>query len=214
MKKSIVQVLMMTFVILCPGCLLHQLNVGHYDSYFEGGSRAFDVGDYSTAKKRFIKAYNYAHEAALGARAEAAALYNYALASGMLGDFPEAEKALKATLSLDEKTAGPAGPLASLRWLELARLYQAWGKPALCVSAYETGISLIKKYGREKDDPAAYAITLEDYAEELNNLGQKKDAQQLEMEAKKIRETHPDARTKAKFLHYPSQLRKDPSNAQ
>lgn len=204
MRRSIALTVAAVMFILCSGCLLRQLDVGHYDSYFEGGSRAFDAGDYNTAKRRFIRAYNYANSGFLGPSAEAAALYNYALAEGMLGQFPEAEKALNATLALDAKTSGEAGPLASLRWLNLARLYQAWGKLAKSASAYERGISFLDQYGRELDDPICYAIVLEDYAKVLSQLGRQRDAEDVKIQAKSIRDAHPGAKPKCKFLYYPA----------
>jgi tetratricopeptide (TPR) repeat protein len=190
--------------LLSPGCLYRALEADHYENYYAGARQAFHNGDYATAKRRYITAFHYAQSGFLGPKAEAAALYNYGLAAGLLGDFNEAESAIKGAMKLDEKTDGPEGPLASMRWLELARLYQAWGKFDESILAYEKGYPLAQKRGAEQSDPIGCAIVLTDYAAALESAGRHSRAQEIETSAKVLRESHPGMQAKIQIRYYPA----------
>jgi tetratricopeptide (TPR) repeat protein len=196
-------VIALLIMVVCSGCLTRKLTRGHYLSYYEGGVAAIDAGDYKAAQKRFGRAYWYAQGGKLGAAAEAGALYNYALAVGQLGDFPQAEDCLKRTIALDEKADGKGGPRASMRLFELARLYQAWSKYELSRDAYEEAIPLAERYGVEKDDPINFATVLNDFAAILTKCGQESLAEAAKARAQMIRDSNPGATAKVKLQYYP-----------
>lgn len=196
------RVVAIVLLLLPTGCLVRDLNVRHYEDYYRGGLTAFSESDFQTAKKRFDRAYWYAQTGHLGPKAEAAALYNYALATGHLGDFAQAEDCLKKTLALDEKPEGPKGAYASSRYFELARLYQGWGKDEMSVEAYEKAFSLLKK-NQYEDDPIGAAIALSDYAKVLRKTGHSDKADAKMAEADTLRKAHSGESPKVTFRYYP-----------
>jgi len=189
--------------ILSSGCLTDELNRRHYQDYFQGGLAALDAGDYPAAKKRFLRAAFYAQEGDLGPRAEAAAVYNYAQAVGQLGEFPEAEKFLKRAMTLDEKADGRENPFATSRLLELARLYQAWGKYEQSVEEYEAAMPFLKQINIGHDDPIGYAMVLEDYAKVLKHVGSETKASSAQSFATGLRAANPGMKPKVKLREYP-----------
>ena len=189
--------------ICCSGCLMNEFNGGHYNSYYQGGGSAYDAGDFVTAKKRFGRAYWYA-QSGLGPKAEAAALYNYALSVGHLGDFEQAEDCLKRTMKLDEKSEGKDSLSASMRLFELARLYDAWGKDTQATNAYTRAITLAEKYGARGDDPIGFASVLDDYGTLLKKLGLHGEAALQKEMAQKLRDAHPGVTAKVRIRYYPT----------
>ena len=187
--------------LACSGCLLLELNAGHYQAYFHGGLSALDAEDFSTAKKRFARACYYGQD--LGPEAEAAAVYNYGLAVGQLGEFVKAESCFKRALELDAKTEGKEGRHASMRWFELARLYQAWGKDELSRESYEKAFPLAEEQHASGNDPISVAMALDDYAGVLDSLGLGADSAKARERAESLRRANPDKKALVKILHYP-----------
>jgi tetratricopeptide (TPR) repeat protein len=191
-------------VFLCVGCLINDLNIDHYKTYYDSGLKHLNAEDYGSAKILFARAYNYAQAGFLGSEAEAAALYNYALAVGHLGDFQQAEDCLKRTIALDEKAEGKDATHASMRLFELARLYQAWGQNSQAIETYEKAFSLAGKQNVIKTDPIGYAVVLNDYAIVLKKAGFAKKTELVESEAQKIRDANPSVEPKVKIRYYPT----------
>jgi len=168
------------------------------------GCKAWDSSDFPSAEKQFRAAYWYAQVSHAGPQAEAAALYNYALAAGQLGQFPKAEDGLKRTMALDEKTEGKEGPLAAKRLLELARLYQAWEKYDLSREYYQKAFPLLDRYGAEAKDPPGAALVLKDYANVLEKTGLSAEAEAARSRAAALEKEHPGEQPKTRFRHYPA----------
>jgi outer membrane protein assembly factor BamD (BamD/ComL family) len=62
-----------SLIFLCMGCLLNDLNVGHYETYYESGLSHLRAENYSAAKKSFVATIYYAQAGFLGPAANAAA---------------------------------------------------------------------------------------------------------------------------------------------
>ena len=91
-----------------------------------------------------------------------------------------------------------------MRFFELARLYQAWGKDAQSVEYYEKAIASVEKQGVEKRDPATYAIVLEDYAKVLKRVNSTTQAEAAQQKAKELRDANPGVEPKVYWRYYPS----------
>jgi tetratricopeptide (TPR) repeat protein len=180
------------------GCA-NPLNVGHYQRYMDLGGAAEQRGDYTTARRCYVRSRNEAVAGFLGKGAESAALYNWARMDGMLGDFKGAEQGLKEALRLEDEVYGVGGGHASMRWFELARLYYAWGRYQDSVAAYEQAFPLADRHDARKSDPLTYAACLRDFADALDQTGASSRAQQEREKAASIREQAPSP----KILHYP-----------
>ena len=189
--------------VTCSGCLSFELNTGHYLFHYNAGLDALDSESYFAAKREFGRAILYSQVAKLGPEAEAAAIYNYAFAVGHLGDFGQAEECFKMAMALDAKCEGVDGPHASMRWFELARLYQAWGKYELSCQAYEKAIPLAEEYGAEKQDPIVFAEVLNDFSVALIKCNRESVAESAKARAEAIKAANPGASPKMKLHYYP-----------
>jgi tetratricopeptide (TPR) repeat protein len=188
---------------LCAGCLLSDLNNGHVSTRYNAGLKAARAGDYKTASDLFYQAYQLSDASGVPPQVKASCAYNLAISVGQLGKYEEAESWFKGTISLEEKIEGKGGPNASSRWLELARLYQAWGKYDESIAAYEKAFPLEAKYGYDKANPEVDAIMWDDYAKVLKKAGLDAKAKSAEAHAQKIRDENPGKIANPKFLYYP-----------
>lgn len=191
-------------VHFCTGCLLNDLNVGHYQRYYDSGVSHLKAENYYEAKRSFAAAIFYAQTGHLGPEASAAACYNYAIAVGHLGDFQPAEDSFKRAVAFDEKAEGKDGAHAGMRLFELARLYQAWGRYSAAIDGYEKAIPLAAKYGAEKSDPIGYATVLGDYLALLKEAGFEQRAESVEVEIKELKDANPGAEPKLEIRYYPT----------
>jgi len=198
--------LCLLLIIATPGCFLARiLDARHYQDYYTAGSIAFDRGHYKTAKEKYRTAHWYAQLASLGPHHEAAALYNYALCVGLLGDFDQAEKCLKQTIELDKKAGDAEKRVACMRLFELARLYQAWGRYDLSREYYEKGFALASRFNPDKVDPIGYAIVLEDYAIVLDQVDGKQGAEAARAHAQELRAANPGKNALEQIRYYPAE---------
>jgi tetratricopeptide (TPR) repeat protein len=203
-KVSAPALLAALIALTTSGCLLKQLNAGHYAFHLDTGLLALDNENFEGAKKQFSIAYWYAQIGWLGPEAEAAALYNYGLAAGQLGDLPKAEENFRRAMALDEKTEGKKGPHSIKRLLELARLYQAWDKNDLSRETYEKAFPIVNKYDADKEDPIGFATVLDDYASVLEKLDLHAEATAARAQAAEVRRANPGKAAITKIRHYPA----------
>lgn len=203
---------LLAFCILgCTGCrLTHELNAGHYRFHLNAGLDALDRNRYSTAKHEFARAIWYAQGENLGPEAEAAAIYDYALAVGHLGEFQSAEECLKRALVLDAKTEPTEGKQATMRLFELARLYQAWGKNELSRTAYQRALQNLKNWNAEEKDPIGLAQVLDDYAAVLGKAGNKSEAESIRERSDSIRRANPGKKPQIHIDYYPEEPARRP----
>jgi tetratricopeptide (TPR) repeat protein len=202
MTKVIVSAIALVFI--CAGCLLSDLDKGHFETRYESGLRAAEAGDYSSASQLFYAAYQRSDVYGVPPQAKASCAYNLAICTGQLGKFEQAESWFKGAMTLEDKIEGKDGPHASSDWFELARLYQAWGKYDASIEAYEKAFPLEAKYGYDKIDPAVDAIIWDDYASVLKKAGLDAKAKSAEIQAQKIRDENPGQTASPKFHYYPT----------
>lgn len=189
--------------VLCSGCfIIKGVNGGHYAYHYDTGLVALYNHNFEGARKQFGVAWHYAASGFLGPGAEAAALYNYGLASGHTGRFEEAEHCIKQALELDKK-ATPSDPgLRLKRLVELARLYQAWQKNELAEQCYLEAVLLARQQHVDVKDPVGFAIVLEDYADVLEKIGKQDAAVEQRTAAAVIRSSNPGVEPKRKPEYY------------
>jgi tetratricopeptide (TPR) repeat protein len=128
-------------------------------------------GDYQTAAKNYQAAIKIAQDGLLGNEPIAASTYDWARMMGMLGEFEQAEQGLQRALDLEEPIYGADKGHAYMRWFELARLYDAWGRYKDSVRAYQRAFPAALKLGFDEKYPKAYSHLLHDYADEFDKAG-------------------------------------------
>lgn len=171
---------------------MNPLSHGFYTRDLDLGFAAEHQGDYVAARKRFIRARAEADSNFLGKEAQSCAIYNIARMNGMLGYFEVAEQQFKEALALEEKVFGPDGGHASMRWFELARLYDAWGRYQDSVAAYDKGFPLADRLNADKEQPGTYAVCLRDFAAVLDKSGDSLRAQEMRRRASAFGNTPPE----------------------
>lgn len=135
------------------------------------------------------------------------AAYSWGRATGHLGDFAGAETAFRYSLRLETTTVYPRDRSIAPRYFELARLYTAWGKPALAVESYRAAFSALPpEHVLLKSDPIGYADTLEEFAGCLEKSGQTTEAAQHRTRATEIRAANPKKKAKFRAEPYPSKV--------
>jgi tetratricopeptide (TPR) repeat protein len=128
-------------------------------------------GDYELAAKYYLAGIKTAQDGLLGGEAISASTYDWSRMMGMLGKFEQAEEGFKRALALEEPIYGNTGGHAYMRWFELARLYDAWGRPKDSVMAYQRAFPAALKLRIDEDYPKIYKHLLHDYADELDKAG-------------------------------------------
>jgi tetratricopeptide (TPR) repeat protein len=192
---------------LLSGCVgvLNPFRSDFFWRDIEIGNELADEGNFLAAKKRYAMAINEADVNYLKPEDKSCALYDYGRMCGLLGNFDQAENCLLQALDLEEKSNDPEKEKhSSMRFFELARLYQAWGKNTQAVEYYEKAIASADKQGVDKSDPVNYAVTLEDYAKVLDQINSTVKAQALRQRAKEFRDANPGVEPKVYWRYYPS----------
>ena len=181
-------------ILLLAGCVgpTNPLSGGFYARHINLGLAAEEQGDYIAARKWFIRARAEADSNFLGKEAQSGAVYNIARMNGMLGHFEIAEQQFKEALALEEKVYGPDQGHASMRWFELARLYQAWGRYQDSAVAYDKAFSLADRLDAHKAEPGVYAATLRDFANVLDKTGEVSRAKQVRARAASFGQQRPE----------------------
>jgi tetratricopeptide (TPR) repeat protein len=203
-RHFIVAILIASIVVLCPGCLLSDLDNGHVATRYHSGLKCMEAGDYDSAAQLFYDAYRQAGTYGVPPKVKGFCAYNLAICTGQLGKLEQAESWFKGALAIFGGTEGKDGPSASSCWFELARLYQAWGKYGASVEAYEKAFPLEAKYGYDKNNPMADAVMWDDYARVLKEAGFDAKAKVAEIHAQEIRGKHKGETAKVPFRYYPA----------
>ena len=114
------------------------------------------------------------------------AAYDWARQAGRLGDFAGAERAFLYSLHLEEARDIPGNELISSRYYELARLYDAWGKPDRSVQCYRKALTLTDEKLKQAD-PVGFADGLDEFSSFLDKAGQSAEALQIKNQAADLR---------------------------
>jgi tetratricopeptide (TPR) repeat protein len=129
------------------------------------------------------------------------AAYNWALNAGHLGDFEAAEQAFLYSLRLEESRKSEFIAFIASCHFELARLYDAWGKPGLSIEHYRNALPLVSGY--IKFDPLGYAMVLDDFAAVLDEAGQSVEASQIRKQSDELRKNNPGKKARFQPEPYP-----------
>jgi hypothetical protein len=152
------------------GCA-NPINAHTAQRYYENGVQAERGGDLALARMNYSRAHGNAQLGNLGPAAEASYLYEYARATGYLGEYADSEKAFLEVLTLLDKAAGSGDRLRPPALTEYARLLHDTAQHQKAVSIFERAITELEKVGIESSDPLGYAAVLDDYAESLKLAG-------------------------------------------
>lgn len=158
-----------------------------YSIYTVQGHGAFDRGDLAGAEQAYDRALVNTRIGRLSDEDVATALYNLGRVKRFLCKDDEAEQLLRDSIEVGGKAAGLDNPRMSQRYLELARLYYDQERYKESVPLMERGLRIAEKLDVEKTHPAAYAHTLDQYADALRKINRESDAQVIESKVKALR---------------------------
>lgn len=178
-------------------------------SYAESARVARDVGDWRTARSDWAKSLGYAEKGEVSSRNIARIYYEYGRASGVICDWPEAERGLTKALEIDRSISAPTGAISS-SLVELGRMHFDQKHFADAEQHFSEAYSLLQQLlSPETSDPLAYAVFLEEYATALDRT--KKDGQARAMRAKalELRTKFPDSKPRSERTPYGTKCQAD-----
>lgn len=173
--------------LLAFSACANPINQRTYMNYLDRGNGAFNKGDLANAEEAYRRALINAQVGHLSDEELAIALYRLGRVKRFLCKDEEAENALRDSIEAGRKTAVPDNPYMGQRYLELARLYYDQERYKEVVPPMEKGLSILEKLNVEKTDPAAYAYTLDQYADALRKTNRESEAQAIEARVKALR---------------------------
>lgn len=139
------------------------------------------------------------------------AAYDWARATGRLGDFAGAEKAFLYSLQLEKTRDVPERDrLLPSRYFELARLYHAWGKREQAIQSYRDAFATLDERATRailKHDPISFADVLEEFSSCLEESGHNDEATQLRVRSADIRTANPNKKAAFRADPYPKPIR-------
>ena len=125
------------------------------------------------------------------------AAYDWARATGRMGEYENAERAFLYSLHLEQtRDLGSKNKLIASRYYELARLYHAWGKRSEAIQYYREALTATDQ-GTIQSDPIGFAEVLDEFASYLNEAGQTNEASGFRQQSAELRRNNPGK--KAKF---------------
>jgi hypothetical protein len=113
--------------------------------------------------------------------------YEYGRASGVICDWPEAERGLNEAYNLDQQTHGPS----YMSQLELARLNYDRKQYGKAVEYIDRAMPAIDKYQLDTRDPLGYADLLDEYATSLGKMGKPESVGKWRARAEELRKAFP-----------------------
>jgi hypothetical protein len=172
------------------------------DILLEAGLKAEASKDWQAAERSFEEDWVQWSTAISPDAERSMAMYNLGRIKGYLCKFPEAERLLTESLSLEEKISGPESSLTSKRVLEIGRFYFDRGQADKASAYLARGLPLLAKLGVERDDPITMADLYDDFSVALTSVGDARGAQAAKDEAARIRADHPNQSAKFKPVRY------------
>ena len=183
-----------TVAIAC--CLLvgcaNPINQKTASIYYDSALEAEIRGDFAFAERQYGRALINAQIGHAPDEGVSAAMYGLGRSKAYLCKFAEAEPLLLESLTLQEKAAGPEGPIMTKRLFELARFYSDRGRYKQSLPFFERGVPTVEKLGVEASDPMAFADALDDYANALERSGETAKARPVKVRADALRARFPD----------------------
>lgn len=173
-------------LIVCSGCV-NAINQHTGRDYFQSGVEWRNQDNWFNARMAFGRAVANAEWGGDRDEVKSVYLYEYGRASGVICDWPEAERGLKMALELDQKTGGPD----QMALAELARMYHAKGDAAVSLNYFELAMQRYDDLQIETHDAIGYARMLEEYAEVLRLNNETARASQASVRAAEIHKVFP-----------------------
>ncbi len=168
------------YLIACAACVAPPRPA---TDYIEAAKAAQREGRWADAARHWHQAI--AVTSPLDRRQLATINYEEGRALGVMCQYDEARKALRAAHSLDKEINGPA----YMPLFEMGRMYLVQERYADAADLYRDAFALAEPAGALKQTPLDAADLWEEYALALERSGE--DASEAEQRARRLREAHP-----------------------
>ena len=172
-----------------------------YHRAIDQAAHAEQAGDFQGAKVYWLRAYEAAERAKMGAPNTSTSLFNYGRMAAFLCQYDAARDAMQRSLAIDEQAVPLDEKHVSGGLFELARLDYANENWDGARSWYDCGFPLARKLGGDRRDPIWFADELDRYALVLEKTGDARRAAATRSEATHLRAIHPGA--SARFVPKP-----------
>ncbi len=169
--------------------------------YWDGAVAAEQRGDWRGARSVWKQVIPRIQVAGATDRQVAIAFYEYGRSSGVICDWPEAERGLTEALEIDKRVKGPV----SMSLIELARLNLAQGKYDQAREFFSQALNLFKDMDVETNDPFGYADFLEEYSTSIEKSSHPESTLQHRQRAAQLRATFPKGASHTDITPYGTQ---------
>lgn len=130
------------------------------------------------------------------------AAYDWARATGRMGEYENAERAFWYSLHLEQtRDVPPEDKLIASRYYELARLYHVWGKQQKAIQCYREALAATDQRNI-RSDPIGFAAVLDEFASYLDEAGQTNEAADIRKQSAELRNNNPGKGAKFKLEPY------------
>lgn len=189
MKRYLVVFALALFVVGCA----NPINRHTAGKYSQAAYSAMKSGDWFNARMYFGRAIQNAKIGGVDTKAMAVLWYEYGRSSGVICDWPEAERGLNEAYKLDSETGGPA----YMSLYEFGRMNYDRKQYAKAVEYFARVKVEFDKLQADTRDPLGYADYLEEYAGALEKTGNNAEAKKHRARAVELRKAFPgkDAQT-------------------
>ncbi|MCB5206547.1 tetratricopeptide repeat protein [Methylovorus mays] len=193
MKTTAVLMMSALMLVSCA----NPINLNTAQRYAQGCLEFQHQGEWWKARQACGRAAVNAELGGANPQAIAVLWYEYGRASGVICDYPEANKALEKSLELDKANNGAV----IMDYFELARLHfdQKLFKEASIY--YRSGVAATPKELMAQD-PIGYADVLGEYSEALKQIGDVESSEKVISEARELRSSNPNANSLTKRTPY------------
>lgn len=172
--------------LLATACT-NPINLRTASNYSSAGYAAMAAGDWAKARMNFGRAVQNAEIGRADPKAIGALWYEYGRASGVICDWPEAERGLNKSLELDSQSGGPA----YMSLYELGRMNYDRKQYAEAVGYFARVKTEFDRMQADSRDPVSYAEYLDEYAGALEQTANASEAAPLRSRAAELRRTFP-----------------------
>ncbi len=183
LKTCVIAVAATILVAACAS----PINQRHAQNYMLAGYRAMEAGKWFQARMAFGRAVTDAELAGTAPRVKAILYYEYGRSSGVICDWPEAERGLKQAYGLDKESGGPA--YMSLN--ELGRMNFDRQRYADALGYFDQVLPEFDRSQIDTRDPLGYSAFLDEYSITLEKTGRAADAERARKRALEIRSAFP-----------------------
>ena len=197
MVKLFVVVAVLATLISCANPVNRKTAV----NYNKAAYSAMRSGEWAKSRMYFGRAIQNSKFGGVNPKKMAVLWYEYGRTSGVICDWPEAERGLNEAYKFDSENGGPA----FMSLYELGRMYYD-RKLYPKASDYFTRVEVeFNKIEADTKDPLGYAEFLEEFATALEQTGNSTDAEKHRARATELRKTFPGKRSHTEKTPYGTQ---------